>query len=136
MEQPFEGIDREQLALASAKASLTTYYFAGTVDALGIDPATLDEATWRQLMEQYMPLAEAEAERWLSTMDPSTPPLMDNQPRWECTEQWSCAYVTKCRNEPYASLSHNCWVNDCGDARCKPCPDWFPEFLKELIMHS
>ncbi|WP_437709726.1 hypothetical protein WMF45_34705 [Sorangium sp. So ce448] len=135
-EQPFEGIDPEELALASAKASLATYYFAGTVDALGIDPATLDEATWRQLMEQYMPLAEAEAEQWLSTMDPSTLPLVKNEPRWECKEQWSCAYVAKCWNPPYVNLNHNCWVNDCGDARCRACPDWFPDFFKNLVMHS
>ncbi|WP_437731543.1 hypothetical protein [Sorangium sp. So ce1335] len=33
-------------------------------------------------------------------------------------------------------LDHNCWVDDCGDARCKPCPDWFPEIFKKLVLNA
>jgi len=29
-----------------------------------------------------------------------------------------------------------CFVNDCGDAKCTSCPDWFPDVLKKLILSA
>lgn len=132
-------MDSQELALASAKASLTTYAMFGTIESLGLDPATLDEATLAELMQQYMPQAVEQADRWLATLDPSTLPL-DTKPKLECTEQFGCPYITQCKKAiptyQLPSVKHMCMVTDCGDARCRDCPDWFTDILSHLVYRS
>ncbi|KYF73686.1 hypothetical protein BE17_16450 [Sorangium cellulosum] len=56
-EEAFKRGDPRELALASTKATFTTYALAGMIESLGVDPATLDEAALSELMTQYMPAA-------------------------------------------------------------------------------
>ncbi|WP_437298340.1 hypothetical protein [Sorangium sp. So ce426] len=49
----FAQVDPQQLALAEAKASLTTAYLVAQAESSGIDPSTLDAVALEQLMQQY-----------------------------------------------------------------------------------
>ena len=71
-EEIFSQIDPQELALHSTRASFAAAYAIGTVESLGLDPATLDETELLDLMTQYMPIATAEADQWIATLDPST----------------------------------------------------------------
>ncbi|WP_441291777.1 hypothetical protein ACSRUE_16170 [Sorangium sp. KYC3313] len=138
-EEAFMRGDPQELALASTKATFTTYALAGMIESLGLDPATLDEAALGELMTQYMPAAAEEADRWLSTLDPSTLPL-GITPRYECTDEFGCAYSTPCKYAAWGttlpSVKHRCFVTDCGDARCSTCPAWVGELLSHLAIRS
>ncbi|WP_437624395.1 hypothetical protein [Sorangium sp. So ce1151] len=133
-EPAFEDMDPQELALASAKAGFAAYYLTGTVESLGLDPATLDEDTLAQLVEQYLPVATAEADRWLATLDPATLPLAV-LPRTECLKDFGCAFSAPCaRFGP--PVAHLCYVTDCDDAKCRPCPEIFGELVSHLIYKS
>jgi hypothetical protein len=138
-EEAFARGDPEEFALASAKATFTTYALAKMIESLGLDSATLDEAELGELMVQYMPAAAAEAERWLSMIDPSTL-LLDLMPRYECTDKFGCTYATRCKyavpGYSLPSVRHLCFVTDCGDARCSTCPTWIGEILSHLVIRS
>ncbi|WP_437893282.1 hypothetical protein [Sorangium sp. So ce124] len=138
-EETFAQMDPEELALASAKASFTTYALAGMIESLNLDPATLDEAAIAELMTQYMPLAVAEADRWLSTIDTSTLPR-ENNPNFECKKKYGCPYITGCQyavpGHSLPTVRHACMVNDCGDARCRNCPDWVGDILSHLLFRA
>ncbi|XXT21426.1 hypothetical protein WME94_07670 [Sorangium sp. So ce429] len=133
-EPAFEDMDPQELALASAKAGFAAYYLTGTVESLGLDPATLDEATLAQLVEQYLPVAAAEADRWLATLDPAALPLAVI-PRTECLKDFRCPFSLPCKyfGPP---VDHLCYVTDCDNARCRPCPDIFGELLTHLVYKS
>ncbi|WP_437586262.1 hypothetical protein [Sorangium sp. So ce1000] len=45
-------VDPQELALASAKAGYAAYFVQGSIESLGLDPNTLDDATLSQLVEQ------------------------------------------------------------------------------------
>jgi hypothetical protein len=135
----FARVDPQEFALASTKASLTTYALFGTIESLGLDPVTLDDETLEELMQQYMPQAVELADGWFATLDPATIPL-GHMPKWECTEKFGCAYSTPCK---YAFLGHSipamphvCDVTDCGDARCTACPEWFGDLLSHIAFRS
>ncbi|WP_437336323.1 hypothetical protein [Sorangium sp. So ce394] len=104
------------------------------MESLGLDPATLDEATLAQLVEQYLPVAVAEADRWLATLDPATLPLAVI-PRTECLEEFGCPYRTPCSlfGPP---VNHQCYVTDCADAKCRQCPEIFGELVSHLVYKS
>ncbi|WP_437279929.1 hypothetical protein WME90_05055 [Sorangium sp. So ce375] len=104
------------------------------MESLGLDPATLDEATLAQLVEQYLPLAAAEADRWLESLDPATLPLAVI-PRGECEEKFGCPYSTRCQINP-PPVRHACFVTDCDDAKCRQCPEVFSEIASRLIFKS
>ncbi|WP_437591071.1 hypothetical protein [Sorangium sp. So ce1000] len=133
-EPSFEELDPQELALASAKAGFAAYYLTGTVESLGLDPATLDETTLAQLVEQYLPVAAAEAGRWLETLDPAALPLAVI-PRIECEEEFHCPYSTRCRHNP-PPVRHGCYVTNCADAKCRQCPEIFGEIASRLIFKS
>ncbi len=132
----FAALDPQVLALASTKAGASTSYLAGALGASNLDPTTTDVATIAGLLEQYAPAAEVAVDAWLASIDPSTLPLAVT-PKIECQEDaFKCAFSTTCRNEPYASLNHRCYVTDCGSAKCSACPDWFPDGFKTPILKS
>jgi hypothetical protein len=133
-EEALAQVDPEQLALAEAKAALTTAYLVAEVESLGQDPSTLDETALEQLMQQYLPAASASADAWLATLDPSVL-TTSIEPRIQCTEEYGCPYKAKCKyNAP--AVWHNCWVTDCGKSRCSICPDWIADLLKSLVLTS
>ena len=71
-----DAIENTDNQLAVAKADLTaqfaSYTLQGLVEMNAGDPATLDEATLQQLVDQYAPTAAAQALQWVQTVDPST----------------------------------------------------------------
>ena len=135
-EAAFAALDPQKLALASKKAGASTSYLAGALGSSNLDPATTDEATIVGLMEQYAPGAEVAVNAWLASIDPSTLPLAV-APKVECqSDPFRCDFSTTCRNEPYASLTHRCYITDCGVAKCSACPDWFPDGFKKNLLKS
>src|SRR5512132_2540826 len=67
----FAAVDPQALAFASTKATVTTSALHGMIDALPLDPASLDDATVLALMEQYAPAAAEQTDLWLASTDPS-----------------------------------------------------------------
>ena len=132
----FAGIDPEALDKATLKASALSYNMFGLVNSSDLGPGIVDQATLDALVQQLAPTAEATVNTWLSTIDSSTIQTAGNQPDWECTDKLKCPYVRKCSNAPYNGIPHNCWVNTCGSAKCKSCPDWLPESFKTIYLKS
>lgn len=135
-EEAFANLDPNERTLAVAKASATTSFLAGTIESLNLDPATVDNAALYSLMNQYAATAAMTVDDWLATLDPSVLPIASWTPKNECGSQYGCSYAADCQNEPYRSLAHRCFVTDCGDAKCKSCPSWFPDTLKYVLLKS
>lgn len=135
-EEAFANLNPEERTLAVAKASATTSFLAGTIESLNLDPATVDNAALYGLMDQYAPTSAMAVDDWLATLDPSMLPIASWTPKNECGSLHGCSYAADCQNEPYASHAHRCFVTDCGDAKCKSCPSWFPDKLKYLLLKS
>ncbi|KYF74307.1 hypothetical protein BE11_01615 [Sorangium cellulosum] len=133
-EPSFEDMDPQELAIASARAGFTAYYLTGTAASLGLDPATLDEATLAQLVEQYLPVAAAEADRWLATLDPAALPLAVI-PRTEWLKEFGCPFSLPCEYSG-PPVDHRCYVTDCADAKCRQCPEMFAEIASRLVFKS
>lgn len=132
-EAAFAGIDPHELALASAKASLTTAYLVAHVESSGGDPSTLDEAAIEQLMQEGMPAASAWADAWLATLDSATLPQWHLNP--DCVAEHGCASGVPCEYNP-PPVSHRCYVTDCGQSKCSLCPQWIADLLKSLAISS
>ncbi len=131
-EEIFSQIDPQELAIHSTRASFAAAYAIGAVESLGLDPATLDEAELLDLMTQYMPVAIAEADQWIATLDPSAL-AAGIVVKYECSApDIGCEAVTFCQRNP-PPVVHQCHVVDCGDAGCPLCPSWVGELLKHLI---
>ncbi|AUX44239.1 uncharacterized protein SOCE26_057030 [Sorangium cellulosum] len=133
-DEPFEGTDPQELALASAKAEVTTAFLAVMIESLGLDPATVDEAALAELMQQYMPTAAEEAEKWIATIDPSTLALVPPSPQ-ECDRNFGCLTPILCAYG-FAPGNHRCDVTECGVARCSLCPPWIAEQLQNIVIKS
>lgn len=128
--EAYEQIDSSELALASQKAGFVTTYLVGATEALGLDPMTLDEAALADLLQQAMPLAAEEADIWLATLDPAAAELSFSI-KWECGRE-GCKNPTPCGYFP-PPVDHYCYVDDCGSAACRNCPEWVAERLKGLV---
>ncbi|WP_437769771.1 hypothetical protein WME77_23335 [Sorangium sp. So ce764] len=129
-DESYAQIDPNELALASQKAGFVTTYLVGATEALGLDPMTLDEAALVELLQQAMPLAAEEANRWLATLDPAASELSFFI-KWECGRE-GCKNPTPCAYFP-PPVDHYCYVDDCGSAACRNCPEWVAERLKGLV---
>ncbi|XXT17460.1 hypothetical protein WME94_45255 [Sorangium sp. So ce429] len=129
-EEAYRNIDPVALAFASAKAGFVTSYIVGATEDLGLDPTMLDESTLQSLLQQFVPLAAEEADRWLATLDPEALKL-SLIVKWECGQQ-GCNTATPCK---YLAppVDHICYVDDCGSAKCRNCPDWIAEALKGIV---
>lgn len=130
------GADRLQVARASLKASAATCLVQGTVEQAmelhGLEPATLDEATLQQLIDDAWPDAVEQAELWVSTLDPSAFEAVHPSPAY-CSGL-GCPGKVRCESKHYKKTI-TCELQACGDARCKPCPDWFGP-LKNLVIKA
>jgi hypothetical protein len=101
-----------------------------------LDPATLDEATLLGLLGQYGPVAAEQAEAWfLESIDPTTLSAVSG-PKFECKGRYGCEYWTQCRANYIPSVTHSCYVDDCGPARCRTCPEFANELLRNLAIKS
>jgi hypothetical protein len=134
-DNPFAGIDPDVLAKASLKSSAFIYYMDAMLSSSTVDLS--DPAALAAAFERDAPTAEREVDAWLGTIDASTLSTVVNNPRYECTEKYGCPYTASCINEgSWPIESTVCYVNDCGDAKCRACPDWFPPTLKRLVFTS
>lgn len=126
-------IDPQELAIAEARASLTTAYLVAQAESSGLDPSTLDTSALEDLMQQYLPQASASADAWLATLDPASLPLW--QENVLCETDMGCASRIPCKyNAPPAG--HYCLPTDCGKSKCSLCPDWVSDVLKSLVLKS
>ncbi|MEO5726787.1 MAG: hypothetical protein ABI134_30675 [Byssovorax sp.] len=128
-------VDPQALAFASTKATVTTSALHGTIDALPLDPASLDDATVIALMEQYAPSAAEQTDLWLASTDPSTfsAGVITKD---SCIEDPGCEWHPKCKYGFDPGVSHRCIVVDCGFSKCKSCPSWVSEVLKHLAVKA
>jgi len=133
-EEAYSQLDPTELRKASAKAGTTTCALAGAIEGLGLDPASLDEAALTSLMEEYLPAAEQQAQQWLSGEDP-TMLAYTLKPKFECGEQ-GCAYTAKCKYGYMPEVNHLCFIDDCGPAKCRTCPDWVNDLLQNLAIKT
>jgi hypothetical protein len=125
-------VDPEELAFATAKATVATCALNGTLDALPLDPASLDEATLLALMEQYMPAAVEQTDLWLESVSSSSFPPAPI-PKYECEGDYGCQLNPKCKYGFDPGVNHQCVIVDCGPSRCSWCPSWVLEILNHLV---
>jgi hypothetical protein len=125
----------QALAFASTKATVASCALHGTIDALPVDPASLDDATVIALMEQHMPAAAEQADLWLASVDPSmfsTGAIAKDS----CIEEPGCEWHPKCKYGFDPGVSHRCIITDCGSSKCSWCPSWVPDLLKHLTVKA
>jgi hypothetical protein len=131
----FSRVDPAELAFASAKATVTTSALNGILDALPLDPESLDEATLLALMEQYMPQAAEQTDLWLASVDASAFPPAPI-PKYSCEEDHGCQIDPKCTWGFDPGVRHRCVLVDCGASRCSWCPSWVANILAHLALKS
>jgi hypothetical protein len=122
--------DPVALSRANLIADAAAYNVAGLVELNAGDPALLDEATTRQLLEQYWPQAEQAAIQWVNSLDPAAIPLAGIVSRPECADTHGCRYTEKCLFDGVGSV---CPVVGCGDGACKACPTIFGDLSKLVV---
>ena len=137
VEDPFQDADPVQVVREGLKASAASYLVQGTVEQAielqGLDPATLDEATVQQLIDDAWPGAIEQADLWLSTLDPSAFEAAVHPSAAYCSGL-GCPSKIWCDSK-YYNKTITCDLQACGDAACKACPDWFGP-LKHLVIKA
>ncbi|AGP34352.1 hypothetical protein [Sorangium cellulosum] len=109
--------DPVELALTQAKAGYAAYALSGLTESQIVDPATIDDETLLRLIEENAPLAWEMAEQWVASLDPTT--LSYGYPiKVECM-----APPFLCNSSVSCDFAKVCILDDCGDGKCKPCPD-------------
>lgn len=126
----------EALTLLSDNATLSTCALDDAMDALPIDPASLDDAMVIALLRQYMPTPAEQSDLWLTSIDPSTIQGGGVISKDSCIEQYGCPWKTKCKYGFDPGVGHSCTVTDCGLSKCNSCPGWILELLKRLAIKS
>jgi len=130
-----DAIEDTDNQLAVAKADLTaqfaSYTLQGLVEMNAGDPSLLDEATLRQLVDQYAPIAAQQALQWIQTVDPSTIDLGYLKKKTECVEQQNCSHMETC---DFGSGLAACPITGCGKKKCPGCPKIFN--LDNLIVQG
>lgn len=137
-EDTYAQLDPLELRTASAKAGFMTCALSGAVDTgiqvQGLDPNTLDLDALLALVEQYAPDASAQADTWLQSVDTSTL-AYTVVPKPEC-EDMGCKYKSPCQQGYIPSVKHVCFVDDCGPAKCRSCPDWINDILQHIAFKT
>ncbi|AUX45763.1 uncharacterized protein SOCE26_072590 [Sorangium cellulosum] len=134
-EELYAQLDPEKLAFASALAGNMTCALAGAVESAQIDPATIDDETLRALLDQYAPGALEQARAWLAGIDPSMLAYTVT-PKFSCGSQYGCKYTPECQQGHIPAVDHICYVDDCGKARCRTCPDLVNDILQNVVIRS
>jgi hypothetical protein len=132
-QEAIDAVENPDNQLAVAKADLTaqfaSYTLQGLVDMNAGDLSLLDEATLRQLVDQYAPIAAQQALQWIKTVDPSTIDLGYIQKKSECVAQQGCKHMEAC---DFGNGLAACPITGCGGGKCPACPDLFS--LDNLIV--
>jgi hypothetical protein len=137
-EETYAQLDHVELASASARAGHMTCALSGAVDtgiqAQGLDPENLDVDALIALLNEYAPDAVQQANAWLDGVDPSAL-AYTVIPKPECVDQ-GCEYSPKCQQGHIPDVSHRCYVDDCGPAKCRSCPDWVNNILQNIAFKT
>lgn len=137
-EETYAQLDQVELASASARAGHMTCALSGAVDTgiqtQGLDPESLDADALVALLNQYAPDAVQQANAWLDGVDPSTL-AYTVIPKPECVDQ-GCEYSPKCQQGYIPDVSHRCFIDDCGPAKCRSCPDWVNNILQNIAFKT
>lgn len=119
-----ENLDPQVRALYSARAGFVGYAVRGLVEeqitATALDPTTLDVNTLSQMLQDAAAPAWDETNQWLATLDPSTLAAPPHPINVECL---SSPFV--CQPSVDCDFADICVLDDCGDGKCKPCPEKF-----------
>lgn len=118
--EAFSKADPQEVAKASAIAGYTSYLLWGTLGAQGVDPDVITPEELSSLIEEYLPWATEEANKWIATVD-ATMLTIPSEPRWECKTLYGCPFQVYC-DWPE---EHVCMVTDCDSSKCRPCPPIF-----------
>jgi hypothetical protein len=116
--------DPREIAIADLRTQYAAYALAGTIEAQGGDPATVDPAALQQLVDQVAPGVWEQARQWAESLDPATVELATITPREDCVNKWDFG----CRRKEYCDFKDGktygtCIVTGCGEGRCQTCPD-------------
>lgn len=117
-----ENMDPQVRALNSARAGFVGYAVRGLVEeqigAAAIDPETLDVNTLVQMFEDAAAPAWEATNQWITTLDPAELQTPGYPVNVECMDPpLACRSIVSC------DFAKTCVVDDCGDGKCKPCPD-------------
>lgn len=134
-EMLFAQLDPAELSYASALAGNTTCALAGAIESLGLDPETVDEVALQALVEQHLPAAVEQAKIWMNDLDLTALPLSVT-PKFECEEQYGCAYRMPCAMAYIPSVKHLCFVDDCGPGKCGTCPELVNMLLRNIALKA
>jgi hypothetical protein len=100
--------------------------------AASLSPATSDEPAFAQLTSDACQ-ATIEQEEPSFSLDPSAPDIAVHPSQAYCSSL-GCPNKVWCESKHYKKTI-TCELQACGDARCKPCPDWFGP-LKNLVIKA
>lgn len=123
--------DPLEVSKALLASQYTAYAVAGFVES-SVDPATVDEATLDQLIDQYTPIAWQQATDWVDALDPSVIPLAAIKPNYSCVTDYGCDYMQPCDFDN--GTSAGCAIVGCGKGACPSCPKLFD--LSNLIVKN
>ncbi|WP_437756987.1 hypothetical protein [Sorangium sp. So ce1389] len=109
--------DPRELALVNARAAYAAYALSGLTESQFMDPAVVDQQALEQFIHQNTELAWQLAEEWVASIDPTL--LSTGYPiKVECMDP-----PLRCQSSVKCSFGKTCVLNDCGDGRCRTCPD-------------
>jgi hypothetical protein len=128
-------VDPAKLSYASALAGNTTCALVGTIEGLGLDPTTLDEATLQALAEQHLQAASDQAKTWLASVDPVELSTTFT-PKFECWKTHGCVRQSTCKSGYIPPVMHTCLIAECGKAGCGTCPEFVNDLLRNVAIKS
>lgn len=113
--------DPQEVALKAAAAEVAADACSNLVQQQVPDPSTVDDATLAELYTQEAPMADAEAQAWMASVDPFTLPQSGGAyPKYECIE---APYLCKPHEHCPVGDGATCVVTGCGTGKCPWCPD-------------
>lgn len=123
--------DPDTFARASLAGQYAAYALAGTIEANGGDPATMDEITLQQIADMYLPTIWEQASQWVATLDPSVIEAAKIKAWDHCIEKpYECEFSERCDFDDGPAY---CIVTGCGVSKCPPCPQLFEDLEKFFV---
>jgi hypothetical protein len=115
-----ERADPAQLARAQLMANYAAYAIARMTDAQVGDSSTVDVGTLQRTIAEEAPTAWSAAEQWIM----SEPPVALSSPCYPINVE-CLAPPSLCKSSVKCDFAKTCVLDDCGDGKCKRCPDRF-----------
>jgi hypothetical protein len=113
-----DSLDPQEVALKLMATEYAAVAISSLVEAHISDPMTVDEATVKQLFDQYGPTAVDQTRNWMASVDPSTitkPPIFSTT----CQEDpYYCPWREPCAFTDGPAL---CYITECAKGKCSFC---------------